>query len=228
MHKIDLDPKIAGRRPLDFSDLDPRKTALIVIDMQTFFIDWPGGMPNPHAADIIGNINALAAGLRAAGGKVIFTQHAAHDDAPFKAPDWQEKGSAALGALNTRLRPGNPEFDLHPLIEALPGDERITKYRPSAFHPLSAPGDEGGFKRRLTEAGIDTLIITGTLTNGCCESTARDAWQHNFKLIFPSDASATLSDAEHNATLLSMAGLFAHVLSTAAAVDILARSRVAA
>jgi ureidoacrylate peracid hydrolase len=228
MHKIDIDPKIAGRRPLDFSDLDPRRTALFVIDMQPFFIDTPDGMPNPHAADIIDNINRLAVAARAAGGTVVFTQHASSDEPPYKAPAWQEKGSAALRALNTRLRPGDPSFEIHPRIPVEPGDWRMTKYRTSAFHPLTSPDDPGGLKRRLTEAGIDTLIITGTLTNGCCESTARDAWQHNFKLVFPSDANAAITDAEHNATLLSMAGMFAHVLPTEGLVAILERSHVTA
>jgi nicotinamidase-related amidase len=228
MHKVDLDPAIARRRPLDFSDLDPRRTALLVIDMQRFFIDWEGGMPNRHAYDIMGNINRLAAALRAAGGQVIFTQHASRDDAPYKAPAWQEKGSAALKALNERLRPGNPEFEVHPQIETRPGDGFMTKLRPSAFHPLTVADPAEALKPRLEKAGIDTLIITGTLTNGCCESTARDAWQHNFKLLFVSDANATITDAEHNATLLSMSAMFAHVPTTDEAVRILETARVAA
>jgi ureidoacrylate peracid hydrolase len=228
MHKVNLDPAIANRRPLDFSDLDARKTALLVIDMQTFFIDWPDGMANPHAVDIIDNINRLSAALRAAGGQVIFTRHAVRDDAPYRPPAWQEKGSAALKALNARLRPGNPEFEVHPRIETGPGDGYMTKHRPSAFHPLTVADKAQALKPRLAEAGIDTLIITGTLTNGWCESTARDAWQHNFKLLFPSDANATITDAEHNATLLSMSGMFAHVLTTDQAVGILQRQRLAA
>jgi ureidoacrylate peracid hydrolase len=228
MHKIAVDPAVARRRPLDFSDLDPTRAALLVIDMQRFFLDWEGGMPNPHAMDIVDNINRLGAALRAAGGKVIFTQHASHDEAPYRAPAWQEKGSALLRALNTRLRPGNPEFEIHPRMQVEPGDGFFTKHRPSAFHPLTCPAGAEGLKARLTGAGIDTLFITGTVTNGCCESTARDAWQHDFKLLFLTDGNAAMSDAEHNATLTSMAGLFAHVLSTDEAVGILARRRAAA
>jgi ureidoacrylate peracid hydrolase len=228
MHRIAIDPTIAGRRPLDFSDLDPRRTALLVIDMQSFFIDWAGGMANPHAADIIDNINRLTAAARVAGGRVIFTQHAARDDAPYRVPDWQEKDSAVLRALNTRLRPGNPEFDLHPHIHTEPGDERLVKYRPSAFHPLSYEDAAQGLRRRLEDAAIDFLVITGTLTNGCCESTARDAWQHGYKLLFVTDANAALTDVEHNATLTSMAAFFAHVLPTEAAVALLMRRSLAA
>lgn len=227
MHKVDLDPAIAKRRPLDFSDLDPRRTALIVIDMQVFFIDAPEGMHNPHAFDIIDNINRLSAAMRAAGGQVIFTRHAARDDPPYKRPPWQDKNNPVLRALDARLRPGHPEFELHARIEAAPGDGFMTKYRPSAFHPLTTDNEAEALKPRLERAGIDTLIITGTVTNGCCESTARDAWQHNFKLLVPSDANAAITDAEHNATLLSMSGMFAHVLTTDEAVGILERRRAA-
>jgi ureidoacrylate peracid hydrolase len=223
MHKVQIDPAVAGRRPLDFSDLDPGRTALLVIDMQAFFIDWPGGMTNPYAAAIIDNTNRLTAAMRTAGGKVIFTQHASHDEFPWRVPDWQEKGSAVLKALNTRLRPGNPEFALHEGIHAEPGDARIVKHRPSAFHPLSYEDEASSLRRRLDADGVDTLLITGTLTNGCCESTARDAWQHGYKLLFVEDATAALTDVEQNATLTSMAAFFAHVLSTQRLVEILGR-----
>ena len=49
--------------------------------------------------------------------------------------------------------------------------------------------------------GIDTLIIVGTATNVCCESTARDAMMLNYKVFFVSDANACRTDEEHNATL---------------------------
>jgi ureidoacrylate peracid hydrolase len=66
----------------------------------------------------------------------------------------------------------------------------------------------------LQARGIDTLIITGTATNVCCESTARDAMQLNYKVIFVADANATNTDAEHNATLNNMVRLFADVMTT--------------
>ena len=59
------------------------------------------------------------------------------------------------------------------------------------FATVRKPEDLGPLKAK----GIDTLIITGTLTNCCCESTARDALQMGYKVIFMSDANATLSDS---------------------------------
>ena len=67
----------------------------------------------------------------------------------------------------------------------------------------------------LQARGIDTLIITGTATNVCCKSTARDAMQMNYKVIFVADGNAALTDAEHNATLDNMVVRFADVMTTA-------------
>ena len=77
----------------------------------------------------------------------------------------------------------------------------------------------------LQERGIDTLIITGTLTNCCCESTARDAMQMNYKIIFVADANAALTDAAHNATLDNMLMLFADVMTTEEVLTAVAKAR---
>ena len=76
----------------------------------------------------------------------------------------------------------------------------------------------------LQARGIDTVIITGTATNVCCESTARDAMMMNYKVIFVSDGTATYNDEEHNATLGIMLAMFADVMTTDEVVDRLART----
>ena len=73
----------------------------------------------------------------------------------------------------------------------------------------------------LQARGIDTLIITGTATNVCCELTARDAMQMNYKVIFVADGNAARTDAEHNATLDNMVVRFADVMTTAELVGFL-------
>ena len=54
---------------------------------------------------------------------------------------------------------------------------------------------------QLSTRGIDTVIVTGTVTEICCESSARDAMMQNLKTIMVSDANASRSDEEHLATL---------------------------
>ena len=76
----------------------------------------------------------------------------------------------------------------------------------------------------LRQRGIDTLIITGTVTNVCCESTARDANMLGYKVVFVTDATAAFTDEEHNAALLSMAAVFAEVRDTAGVLRLLEAS----
>ena len=77
-----------------------------------------------------------------------------------------------------------------------PADVKVKKNRFGAFVPGSSQ-----LHSVLQERAIDTVIITGTATNVCCESTARDAMMMNYKVIFVADATATHTDEEHNATL---------------------------
>jgi ureidoacrylate peracid hydrolase len=97
----------------------------------------------------------------------------------------------------------------------------VNKTRFGAFVPGASQLHEV-----LQARGIDTLIVTGTLTNCCCESTARDAMQMNYKLVFVSDANAALTDAAHNATLDNMCMIFADVRPTSEVLDLIALSAV--
>ena len=116
---------------------------------------------------------------------------------------------------------GAPPWQLWPLLDVQPGDLIVDKTRFSAFIPGTCPLDE-----MLRARGIDTLIITGTLTNCCCESTARDALQQNYKIIFVADGNAAITDAEHNATLCNMATLFADVMTTAEVLAVIATNKL--
>ena len=100
-------------------------------------------------------------------------------------------------------------WQLWPKLEVAEPDHIVEKTRFGAFVPGASHLHE-----LLQSHGIDTLIVTGTLTNCCCESTARDAMQMNYKVIFVSDATATFTDAAHNASLENMAMLFADVMTT--------------
>ena len=76
---------------------------------------------------------------------------------------------------------------------------------------------------QLKARGIDTLIITGTLTNCCCETTAREANMAGYKVIVVADATAAVTDAEHNAALLNLRLNFADVKRTKAVLAMIGR-----
>ena len=117
------------------------------------------------------------------------------------------------------LERGSHYHQLWPHLTVMPADLKIEKSRFSAFIPGASNLDE-----LLKRRGVNTLIITGTLTNVCCESTARDAMQMNYKLIFVSDSNAALTDAAHNATLDNMCMIFADVRPTTEVLDVIRRS----
>jgi ureidoacrylate peracid hydrolase len=94
-------------------------------------------------------------------------------------------------------------------LEVLPQDLKVQKRRFGAFVPGSSD-----LHAILQARHIDTLIVTGTATQVCCESTARDAMMLNYKVFFIADGNATFNDDEHNATLSAMAHAFCDVVDT--------------
>jgi ureidoacrylate peracid hydrolase len=212
MHKISIPDDVisqvkAQRGRLNRYDrlLGP-KTALVVIDLQNAFM-LPG-MPVevPAARDIVPNVNKLAAATRKAGGKVVWIKMSLEGQSEAWSVFFD--GDPRQGT-RTQLRPGAHGFELYADLDVRPEDAVLVKHRYSAFIQGSSDID-----RYLRSAGLDTIIIVGTLTNVCCESSARDAMMLNYRLVFVADANAALSDAEHNATLASIIRVFGDVATT--------------
>jgi ureidoacrylate peracid hydrolase len=217
MHTIDIPETILDRvarfraQKHIFTDLDPRRTAHIVVDLQNGFMEPGAPVEVPAARDIVSNVNRITRTVRDAGGTIVYLRFmtdagalaswTAFYDAMFNRGRRDEM-QAAFG-------PDSHHFALWPQLDVQPSDWIVDKTRFSAFVPGACDLHE-----RLQSAGIDTLIITGTLTNCCCESTARDAMQRDYRVIFVSDGNAALTDAEHNATLVNMFTLFADVMTT--------------
>ena len=220
MHKIDIPEAILARprarrgRVEVFDTLDPARTALVVIDMQSYFLEPGGFLEVPYLRDIVGNINRLAATLRRGGGKVYWTQHSF-------VPEWTAwYGTLASGEFAERMvaesAPGSPGYPIHPDLDVQPADVALHKTRYSAMLP-----DGCDLDAHLRRTGVDTVIVTGTLTNVCCESTARDAMMMNYKVVFVADANATRTDEDHNATLRAIIQVIGDVRSTDEVVGLL-------
>lgn len=189
------------------------KTALVVIDLQNAFM-LPG-MPVevPTAREIVPNVNRLAAAMRAAGGKVAWVKMCLEGQTEAWSVFFDGDPRKATLA---DLTPGARGFELHADLDVRPEDMTIVKRRFSAFIQGSSDID-----RQLRDAGIDTVVIVGTLTNICCESSARDAMMLNYRLVFVSDANAAISDADHNATLASILRVFGDVATTDEVIGLL-------
>ena len=102
-------------------------------------------------------------------------------------------------------------------------DAVVRKYRYSAFYPGAS--DLPGL---LRARGMDTVLITGTLTNVCCESSARDAMMTDFRVVMVSDGNAAFTQAEHDASLAALYLSFTDLMDTDMLVDALARPAVQA
>ncbi|MEI4472087.1 cysteine hydrolase family protein [Frigidibacter sp. MR17.24] len=203
-----------GRSFLD--RLDPATTALLVIDLQDGFLREGALLEVPLAREIVPVVNRLAADLRAAGGHVAFSRFAYLPDEPHPWTVFYDRFLNAEIAQEQKdaFAPGAADLQLWSALEVAGGDFVFDKSRYSAFTPGTSPLP-GWLERR----GIRTVIVVGTLSNCCCESTARDALQHGYDVIFVEDANATLSDAEHTAALVNMLTLFADVVPAQAVCD---------
>ena len=104
------------------------------------------------------------------------------------------------------LQAGAEGQALHPAMDVAAGDIVIDKYR---YGAMSCPA--GNLARTLAALDTAMAIITGTQTNLCCETTAREINMAGYKVIFVADATASLTDAEHNAALLNLRLNFADV-----------------
>jgi nicotinamidase-related amidase len=196
--------------------LCPERTALIVVDLQNAFLASGETLANPHARDIVPNVNAIAQALRRRGGRVVFLRHTVSDDPRYKLTEWQARMVPRTADGDFQLRAGTFGHQLYPELDVSAHDLTVDKHRFSAFLPNSSDLDA-----ILRHWGIDTLVITGTVTNVCCESTARDANMLGYKVVFVGDATAAFTDEEHNAALLSMATVFAEVRDTRATIELI-------
>ena len=225
MHKVTIPQHIVDRvrgvRGGDhiYTSLDMAKVAHVCVDMQVGFVAEGAPIEVPMTRQIAGTINTISAAVRQAGGLNVFTRYTYDPGEKLSWDHWfQTLGATQLDA-QAKMARGMPDWEMDPSMEIAAGDMIVDKTRFSALIPETCDMDG-----QLKALGIDTLIITGTLTNCCCESTARDALQMGYKVIFMSDANATLSDEEHLGTLLSMYTIFADVMDTPYLLDLIDRS----
>lgn len=187
--------------------LNVPRAALLVVDMQNAFVGAGNPTSVPGASRIIPNINQLARAVRTQGGLVVWLRMASLPG------DWGTLYDSFLpdvrDSVRDLLKPGSAGHRLHDQMEVQHADVVLDKTRFSAFIGPSSELDSV-----LRDRRIETLIVTGTLSNVCCESTARDGMMLNYRVIFVSDANAAPNDELHNATLVNMIRVFGTVSPT--------------
>jgi nicotinamidase-related amidase len=207
-----IDRVMAKRGRLNvFDRFDPRKTALLVIDMQNFYV---GEIPAVLA--IIPNINRLAARMRELGGLVVWVGMSAGQDGTSRWHIYHDNFFTPERGANHRdqLSPGHPGHEFHHDLALEPQDPVVYKSR---FSPFIAGASN--IQDVLKARGIENLIVTGTATNMCCESAARDAMMLDYKVVMVADANGARYDDDHLAGLTSFYQSFGDVRTTAEVLD---------
>lgn len=189
---------------------DGPSTALVVVDMQNYFMTKPYQAACAVAQEIVPNVNRLAQAVRGAGGRVVWVQNLA---------PWESEESWSVNReMHTRdkarsrwesMQRDAHGFQLWPGLDLRDADERVVKRRYSAFIQGSS-----NIANVLDDNRIKTIIVTGVATNVCCESTARDAMMLNYRSLMVSDACAAATDEEHAATMGNFYLFFGDVQST--------------
>lgn len=195
----------------------PDHTALVVIDVQNDFCA-PGGMMDQEGFDL-GDAQAMAdrlppliAAARAAGVLVVFVRNVYSSEHNFYLSDtWLEQASRARAGSYTRrgvCMADSWEGDFFGDVRPEPQDPVVTKHRFNAFRNTD-------LDTILRANGIRTTVFTGVATNVCVETSARDAFMHDYYVVFTTDGTATYAREDHEATLRNIDRYFGELASVA-------------
>ena len=178
------------------------KTALLVIDAQQEYFAPIGKVVLPDGPRAVERIADLLAWARAAGVPVVHVVHESRRPNP------------------TTFVPGSPALEIHPAAQPAPGEPVVTKHLPGSF-------TNTGLEEHLRRHGIEQVIVSGFMTQMCCDTTAREAAHRGFKVLMAADAMAAMPvkgpdgvlvphDQVHRTHLGSLNGFLATVTTSPA------------
>lgn len=202
-----------------FADLrgkvDPKHTAVLVIDMQNDFIA-DGGLISKDGRDmsqarlLADRLPAFVAAARSAGVLVVFIRNVYSTEANHYLSDsWLEHAARQRKGGYTSIpvcAPGSWEGDFYGDVRPAPGDPIVTKHRYSGFYNTD-------LDTILRANGIRTVVVTGVVTNICVETTAREAFVRDYYVVAPRDGSAAYAQADHDATMSNIERFFGEISS---------------
>lgn len=184
--------------------INKNKAALLVIDMQKFFLDPASPTFTCGGMAILSRLKNLINTFRETGRPVIYTCHVHHPDGlDAGIMSWWWKGMCIERS---------PDSEVHDTIAPMPGEKIIYKHRYSSFYNTD-------LETILRCLKVEDLIITGIMTNMCCESTARDAYYRDYRVFFPVDGTGSINEEMHLASLLNLAFGFAYVTTVDSIVN---------
>lgn len=196
-----------------FDSIEADRTALVVIDFDTATVG-----SNEDCQNLVPGVNELASAVRNAGGSVAWVLS--------HMPAMPKHFPAILGIELATKYFNDGQGDgagttLWPGLDRTPDDLVAVKSGASAFFPGKC-----NLKEQLDRRGIDTLLITGAVTNICCESSARDAVELEYKVILVSDLLSGHAHGLHEATLATFYRIFGDVRPKEEILDLLSTGQL--
>jgi isochorismate hydrolase len=183
--------EVRSRVSLRDISFEPRKSALIILDVQRYFADRSSHAFIPSLPPILSRLQQIEAAYVAAGRPVILTRHANTDEDAGLLGTW----------WNDLIRDGTSEMEIVPELN-IEGSIILDKTQYDAFHGT-------GLEEILRRQNVTQLVVTGVMTHLCCETTARSAFVRGFTVFLPVDGTATYNEDFHFATLLNLSHGFA-------------------
>jgi len=170
-------------------NLEPNKTALIIVDMQKDFAYPDGKLYVPGSEKIIPSIKKLLDRARANGVRVVYTQ------------DWHPENSPEFKIWPKHCVAGSRGAEIVDELEPKPNELIIRKETYDAFYKTE-------LERHLKEASIENVIVTGVVANICVLHTAGSAALRGFKIVLPVDCTVALNDFDYQLTLRQVSFLY--------------------
>lgn len=194
--------------------IDPARTAVLVVDVQRLFTDMAGAPIHPPLHDVLPRIGRFLQECRSRGATVVLVRTIIAPDAHSRSTlQWPEFMRLGMAPDSTGI-----EFD--PCLDRQPGDVEVVKQRYSAFFGT-------GLDELLRGRGLDTVLVLGLTTNVCVQSTARDAWQRDYRTITVADCCAEVGEGSHEASLAWTSRNFGTVADSAELSAAMARAPLA-
>ena len=185
-----------------------KDVALIVIDVQNDFVEEGALIEVESIRQGLQHLREFISFCRDKGATIIFTKH-------LFDPKLNPVEAKLFPSLHkSGLREGSKGAEIHSEVFPEESDLVITKRRYDAFF-----GTE--LEQILREKGIEKVIITGTMTEVCCESTARSAMYRDFEVLFVSDLTFTSDSEVHKNTLKTIKSHFGEVMDSKEIIDLL-------
>jgi len=172
------------------------KSVLMVIDMQNHFLDENSPAFTCGGPAIIPNVKKLITAFRKAGRPVVFTRH-------VHSPEKIDCGIMGWWWSGMCIE-GSPESEIDRELHPLKNEKVIFKHRYSAFYNTD-------LETVLRCMKVEDIVITGVMTNMCCESTVRDAYFRDYRVFFPADGNGAMNEEMHLASLMTLSYGFAYV-----------------